>query len=64
MSSDILVARTVVDIGKPIFAVRVSNMSDDQRIDREGTNVASCEIMDSVTVMGKIRKRISCIRCW
>jgi hypothetical protein len=54
LSSDILVARTIVDIGKPIFAVRVLNMSDDERIVREGTDVASCEIIDSVTVVGKL----------
>jgi hypothetical protein len=53
LSRDILVARTVVDIGKPIFAVRVLKMSDDERIVRVGTDVASCEIIDSVIVVGK-----------
>ena len=35
LSSDILVARAVVDICKPILAVRVLNMSDDEGIVRE-----------------------------
>lgn len=57
LSSDILVARAVVDIGKPIFAVRVLNMSDDERIVREGTDIASCEIIDSVTMMRKTERK-------
>ena len=57
LSSDILVARAVVDIGKPIFAVRVLNISDDERIVREGTDIASCEIIDSVTRIGKTEAR-------
>jgi hypothetical protein len=31
-------------------------MSDDERIVREGTDVASCEIIDSVTVVGKTER--------
>ena len=52
-SSDVLIARTVVDIGKPIIAVRVLNMSDDEQVIREGTDIASCEVIDSVTVVEK-----------
>ena len=45
-----LVARTVVDLGKPVVAVRVLNMSDDERIVGKGTDVANCELIDSLTV--------------
>ena len=53
LSSDVLTARTVVDIGKPIIAVRVLNMSDDDQVIREGTDIASCEVIDSVIVVEK-----------
>ena len=55
LSSDILVARAVVDICKPILAVRVLNMSNDERIVREGTDIANCEIIDSVDMVKKDR---------
>ena len=45
-----LVARPVVDLGKPVVAVRVLNMSDDERIVGKGTDVANCELIDSLTV--------------
>ena len=51
LSSDRLVARTVVDISKLIVPVRVLNLSDDEQIVREGTDVASCEVVDSVIVV-------------
>ena len=57
LSSDILVARVVVNIGKPIFTVSVLNISDDERIVREGTDMASCEIIDSVTRIGQTEDR-------
>ena len=46
-------ARTVADMGKPIVAVRVLNLSDDEQMVREGTDIASCEVIDNVTVMKK-----------
>ncbi len=56
LSSDVLIAKTVVDIGKPIIAVRVLNMSDDEQVIREGTDIASCEVIDSVTVVEKTER--------
>ena len=40
-------------MGKPIVAVRVLNLSDDEQIVREGTDIASCEVIDNVTVVKK-----------
>ena len=45
--------RTVVDTGKPIVAVRVLNLSDDEQIVREGTDIANCDVIDNVTVVDK-----------
>ena len=53
LSKDILVARTVVDMCKPIVAVRVLNLSDDDQIVREGTDIASREVINNVTVVKK-----------
>ena len=53
LPKDMLVARTVVDLGKPVVAARVLNMSDDERVVRKGTDVASCEVIDSLTVVGR-----------
>ena len=53
LSKDILAARTVVDMGKPILAVRVLNLSDDEQIVHQGTDIASCEVIDNVTVVKK-----------
>lgn len=45
LPSDILVARTVVDLCKPRLAVRVLHLSDNERVIRKGTDVASCEVI-------------------
>lgn len=42
----VLVARTVVDLGKPVVAVRVLNMSDNERIVQKGTYVVNCELIE------------------
>ena len=51
LPADMLVARTVVDLGKPVIAIRMLNMSDKERIIQKGTDIAKCEIIDSVTVV-------------
>jgi hypothetical protein len=54
LPKDMLVARAVVDLGKPVVAVRVLNMSDEERVVRKGTDVASCEVIDSLTNAEKL----------
>ena len=58
LSKDMLVARTVVDLGKPVVAVRVLNMSDDERVVRKGTDVADCEVIDSLTVVEELEQKM------
>ena len=54
LPKDMLVARTVVDLGKPVIAVKVLNMSDDERIVRKGTDVANCEVIESLAVVEEL----------
>ena len=54
LPKDMLVARAVVDLGKPVVAVRVLNMSHEERVVRKGTDVASCEVIDSLTNAEKL----------
>ena len=53
LPKNMLLARKVVDLGNPEVAVRVLNMSDEERVVRKGTDVASCEVIDSLTVVEK-----------
>ncbi|XP_028408645.1 uncharacterized protein LOC114531194 [Dendronephthya gigantea] len=59
LPGDVLVARTVVDLRKPVVAVRVLNLSDEERKLRKGVNVASCEIVDSLAVVEKPEEAMS-----
>ena len=58
-SSEIILARTVVDVRKPTFAVRVMNLSDEERVVRKGTEVACCESVEYVTLISqdKVNKK-------
>ena len=48
-----ILARTVVDLPKPTFAVLVMNLSDEERVVREGTEVACCESVEYVTLISQ-----------
>ncbi|XP_028418335.1 uncharacterized protein LOC114543636 [Dendronephthya gigantea] len=53
LPSEVILARTVVDVRKPTFVVRVMNLSDEERVIRKGTEVASCESVECVTLSGE-----------
>lgn len=53
LPSEIILARTVVDLRKPTFAVRVMNLSDEERVVRKGTEVACCESVEYVTLISQ-----------
>ncbi|CAB3992131.1 Retrovirus-related Pol poly from transposon 412 [Paramuricea clavata] len=51
LPSEIILARTVVDLRKPRFVVRVMNLSDKERVVKKGTEEASCESVQCVTLL-------------
>jgi hypothetical protein len=58
LPKDMLVARAVVDLRKTVVAVRVLNMSDEERVVCKGTDVASCEVLDSLTNVKKLEEEM------
>ena len=47
--SDLLVGRTLVDLRRPGFPVRVANISDFSRTIPEGIELAKCELVESLS---------------
>ena len=48
LPNDVLVGRTLVDLRNSSFPVRVANVSDSSRTIRKGTELATCEMVESV----------------
>ena len=48
LPNDALVGRTLVDLRNSSFSVRVANVSDSSRTSRKGTELATCEMVESV----------------
>ena len=47
LPNDVLVGRTLVDLRNSSFPVRVANVSDSSRTIRKGTELATCEMVES-----------------
>ena len=48
LPNDVFVGRTLVDLENSSFPVRVANVSDSGRTIRKGTELATCEMVESV----------------
>ena len=50
LPNDVLIGRTLVDLQNSSFPVRVANVSNSSRTIRKGTELATCEMVESVLI--------------